>query len=488
MRRTLVLLTVALVCHQTMIAQIVRTHVSGGATPYALSTDYQAIGFNPALMTGSLWSSNALGTSGSFEGGVKVSSNALSQPDLWGQLFERQDTEAGSLDGERWLDALANEELGVQASLTTLGMARKIGRWSIGYVNRRSLQASIDLGNGLAELVTNGGLGLYDDVLVDGLVTSTASLGAGWDGEWTGFAMDSTLNQSALLEGTSLRIQSVRTHDLAISKCWGDPMEGWQLHTGVTGRLILGNAMFDLDAMGGQATAFSATSGGFSLATMQNLDSLFTRGFTPSIQRLVQPAGKGWGSDAGIALTKGERLLITAAVTDLGRMEWRGTAYDTEEVMLSPDLFGASDMAVDADGWLDGAVDFLTADAWFLGGKDTVMVQRMAPTYALGAAFRPWSPLVLAGNVTGTHMDAFGNDGMGWGLTMGLQVLQSLFLETGIVQNRNESRTMPLALRLVTKGGWEMGLRMDDVSSLWQESHAALSGQWCFMRWNVGAL
>ena len=87
----------------------------------------------------------------------------------------------------------------------------------------------------------------------------------------------------------------------------------------------------------------------------------------------------------------------------------------------------------------------------------------MAPTVALGAAFRPWSPLVFAGNVTGTHMDAFGNDGMGWGLTMGLQVLQSLYLETGIVQNRNESRTMPVALRLVTKGGWEMGLRMDDV-------------------------
>ncbi|HAY56913.1 MAG TPA: hypothetical protein DCX49_05700, partial [Flavobacteriales bacterium] len=182
------------------------------------------------------------------------------------------------------------------------------------------------------------------------------------------------------------------------------------------------------------------------------------------------------------------RLLITAAVTDLGRMEWRGTAYDTEEVTLSQDLFGASDMAVDADGWLDGAVDFLTADAWFLGGKDTVMVQRMAPTVALGAAFRPWSPLVFAGNVTGTHMDAFGNDGMGWGLTMGLQVLQSLCLETGIVQNRNESRTMPVALRLVTKGGWEMGLRMDDVSSLWQESHAAFSGQWCFMRWHIGAL
>ena len=111
MRRTLVLLTAALVCHQTTVAQIVRTHVSGGATPYALSTDYQAIGFNPALMTGALWSSNALGTSGSFEGGVKVSSTALSQPDLWGQLFERQDTEAGSLDGERWLDALVLQVL-----------------------------------------------------------------------------------------------------------------------------------------------------------------------------------------------------------------------------------------------------------------------------------------------------------------------------------------------------------------------------------------
>ena len=52
--------------------QLDRTHVQGAASPYALSSDYRALGYNPALLTHAGWAGDFQKVSGGFEGGLSL--------------------------------------------------------------------------------------------------------------------------------------------------------------------------------------------------------------------------------------------------------------------------------------------------------------------------------------------------------------------------------------------------------------------------------
>ena len=132
MLRRVISLALAAVLVNSMSAQLSRTHIGGGATPYALSTDYRAIGFNPALMTVSGWGGEAIGASGSFEGGFMLSSKAFARADLWNQILEPTSANSKAWTQQEWVSALAEEQLDMGASFMTMGMARRWGKWSVG--------------------------------------------------------------------------------------------------------------------------------------------------------------------------------------------------------------------------------------------------------------------------------------------------------------------------------------------------------------------
>ena len=487
MLRQVIFLVLATLLADVASAQLSRTHIGGGATPYALSTDYRAIGFNPALMTVSGWGGGAIGTSGSFEGGFMLSSKAFARADLWNQILEPSSTNSAAWTQQEWVAALAEEQLDMGVSFMTMGMARQWGKWSVGYVNRRSIQSSVRLGDPLASLLAEGGLGLYDNIDVGGVIMDVEDFDPSMADSWTGVMLDSTLNQAAILQGTDLRFQSVKSHELGVAKCWGDPTEGWQIHTGVTGRYLMGSALFELSSSEDEVKAFNAASDGFSYSTLQNLDSMFTMGFSPNISDVFNPAGEGWGADIGLVVSQTDRLWITASVVDLGAITWKGRSYNTTNVTFDGDMFGSSDSALQPEDWLDGAVDLFDAGAWFGSGTDSTIVQTLKPTYSLGAAFRPWVPFVVAGNVTATSKNEFAQKNVSMGLTAGVQITKTLFLETGVQQNHLNQFRVPVACRLVLKSGWEMGVRLGDVSVLWNDTQHMASAQWCFLRWHLNA-
>lgn len=487
MLRQVSLLVLATILVNSASAQLTRTHIGGGATPYALSTDYRSIGFNPALMTVSGWGGEAIGTSGSFEGGFMLSSKAFARAELWDQILEPTSTNSRSWTQQDWVSVLAEEQLDMGASFMTMGMARRWGKWSVGYVNRRSIQSSVRLGDPLAGMLADGGLALYDNINVDGVIMDSDDFDQLMGGSWTGSVLDSTFNQAALLEGTNLRFQSIKSHELGVSKCWGNPTEGWQVHTGVTGRYLMGSAMFEMSASDGSIQAFSAASQGFSYSSLQHLDSMFTMGFSPNISGILNPAGKGWGADFGLVVSQADRLWVTASVVDVGAITWDGQSFDAGDVSLDGNLFGSSDLALQPEDWLDGAVELFDAEAWFASSTDSTIVQTLNPTYSLGAAFRPWVPFVIAGNVTASDRSEFAQKNVSVGLTAGIQITKTLFLETGVQQNHLNQFRVPVACRLVMKSGWEIGMRLGDVSVLWNDTQHMASAQWCFLRWHVNA-
>ena len=220
-------------------AQLDRTHVQGAASPYALSSDYRALGYNPALLTHSGWAGDYQRVTGGFEGGLSVKSNLLDRTSMWDQVLGREVEEPSDWTRDDWLNALTDEELSFTTSFLSAAYARRFGKWGIAYANRRGAAGNITLSSKTAKLMTDGGLDLFSTVVLVDTGEEVAvedynfELGDLWEG--VEVAGDATV--ARLLEGTSIQFQSLRTHEFGISRGWGDVMDGWALHTGVGARI-----------------------------------------------------------------------------------------------------------------------------------------------------------------------------------------------------------------------------------------------------------
>ena len=89
-------------------AQLDRTHIQGAASPYALSSDYRALGYNPALLTHSGWAGVYQRVTGGFEGGLSVKSNLLDRTSMWDQVLGREVEESSDWTKDDWLNALVH--------------------------------------------------------------------------------------------------------------------------------------------------------------------------------------------------------------------------------------------------------------------------------------------------------------------------------------------------------------------------------------------
>ncbi|MCH1588778.1 MAG: hypothetical protein L7S02_06255, partial [Flavobacteriales bacterium] len=64
-------------------SQLDRTHNQGAASPYALSSDYRALGYNPGLLSFSGGGGDYGKTRGGFEGGLTLRSELMDRTSMW---------------------------------------------------------------------------------------------------------------------------------------------------------------------------------------------------------------------------------------------------------------------------------------------------------------------------------------------------------------------------------------------------------------------
>ena len=145
-------------------SQLDRTHIQGAASPYALSSDYRALGYNPGLLSFSGWGGDYVKTSGGFEGGLTLRSQLMDRTSMWDQVLGRTPEEESSWTAEEWLGALTDEELTFNLSFLTAAYARRFGKWAVAYANRRGVSGQVTLSSKTAKLFTDGGLDLYSEI------------------------------------------------------------------------------------------------------------------------------------------------------------------------------------------------------------------------------------------------------------------------------------------------------------------------------------
>ena len=470
-------------------SQLDRTHIQGAASPYALSSDYRALGYNPGLLSFSGWGGDYVKTSGGFEGGLTLRSQLMDRTSMWDQVLGRTPEEESSWTAEEWLGALTDEELTFNLSFLTAAYARRFGKWAVAYANRRGVSGQVTLSSKTAKLFTDGGLDLYSEIqLVEsGETVAVEDFDFSLGTAWSGVTVDANATLANLLKGTSLSFQSMRTHEIGVSRGWGDVGNGWSLHTGVGGRLLLGTAYFDVRTEGDDVVAFGARSDGFSFASLQNADSLRGTGPSAAWASVLSPSGHGWGVDAGIVLARADGLWLTASLVDIGKMTWNGQMYSVNDIDLDLSTFGSSDAAIDPDSWLSGALDVLDPDTWFQESEEATRVVSNRPMLSLGAGMRPAPPLVVAANMTLRNREALSNGGWSGGISTGIRITNAWIVEGGIQKQSDDVFRFPASTRISLENGWEVGFRLGDVSALWEGSQPEVGMQMCFLRYRLSA-
>ena len=478
------------ICAVGATAQLDRTHVQGAASPYALSSDYRALGYNPALLTHVGWAGDYQKVSGGFEGGISLRSNLLDRSSMWDQILNRQSEEVQAWTTDEWLSALTDEELVFNTSFLAAAYARRIGKWGVAYANRRGVSAHVTLSSKTAKLFTDGGLDLYDNIeLVEtGEVVSVDDYNFELGDLWEGVTLAGDATLANLLKETSLQYQSMRTHELGLSRSWGNATDGWALHTGIGARAPMGTAFFDVHTEDGSVVAFGARSEGFKISNLQSLDSLMGGGPTADWLAVLSPAGHGWGLDFGAVLSRSDGAWVSASLVDIGRMTWEGEEYSVNDIDVALTSFGSSEGAIDPDNWLSGAVDVLDAETWFQTSETATRRVSNRPLVSVGAGLRPAPPVVLAANITARSREALSNGGWTGGISGGLRITSTWIVETGIQRGTSDVWRFPASTRISLENGWEIGFRTGDISALWEGSQPELSLQTCFLRYRVGAL
>lgn len=458
--------------------------VGTGATPFALAQDYRALRWNPAGLSFSSLRPDLKSAAGSLEGGASLRSDMLDRTDLWDDLLNRQDTEQNwtGLSTAEWIDRIKGNSIELNADVLVAGSYRRAGRWGFAYVHRQSFAADLLLSEPTASLLFEGGASSLFDFVVLASGDTLANSG-NWNAETissivSGFGGGALLTN--ILDESRIGFNYTKSHEVGISRAWGDLNEGWLLHTGIGARLILGNGYFSVSKdENGSLDAFGAFSNGFNFPT---LDTVAATVVDPTFDRLRNwgPVGQGWGVDLGVVLNHKDQIWASAALTNIGAVEWRGEKYLVQGVGI--DSWNA--LANSPDAWIDAATAAMDPATWFDNGVAETRKIALPLNFQLGGGMRLGKGLTLAAEAAFSDPNNIQAEGLRGGATAVLRLLPWIRIDAGLRKLQDETLRIPVGIVFQsTHSGWEGGLQASDAQGLWKSSSPELGMNFCFIRW-----
>lgn len=460
---------------------MLRYPVGVGATPFALASDYRALGWNPAGLTHAPLNPNRTWIMGSLEGGFSLESSVLERSDLWDDLLDRENasntwTQMGSA---AWLDALSDQQFSAQGELLVAGTSRrsKNGKWGVGYVARQSFVSEAFLGRSTLDLLTAGGAASFFErvVLSNGDTISNP-------GNWTwselaqvvgGIDENGDAWAGEILGDTRLGFSWQKSHELGISKLWGR-QDGWQIHTGIGGKLLLGNGYFRLEESDGEVDAFGAFSNGFEIPRLDSVS------LSPTLAGLRSwgPVGQGWGVDLGVVVVHPQGHWFSGSVTDIGWMEWRGERYRVDLAVPQLNQLSAP------NALLDLMVRAMNPTTWFQEAEEETRRVNLPTALHLGAGTKLGEMVWVAGDMSFDRGRTLGSQTARMGASAVLQLTSWLRVDAGVRKLHESQMRVPIGFTAALgKKHFEIGARAGDLQALWRPSQPEIAAYFCVARW-----
>ncbi len=480
MKRTLQVLAIMLAVAAQSAAQFSDAPIGVGATPFALASDYRALGWNPSALTCSGLNPELVGAAASIEGAFGLESQLLGREDLWGDVFNRTGYEDAwrGLSRDEWVDRLIDEDIHTFANFTVAGTYRRGKKWAFAYRSRQQFMSEARFDSFTAETLLGGAPEeIFSHVLIADSLFSLDAID--FDTLDLANQIVSLIPADAivgeLLGESRIGFQYLRSHEIGISKQWGSA-EDWQLHTGITGRLLLGNGHFEIRAdENGELDAFGAFSSGFSIPPLDSVS------LSPTLEGVRQwgPVGQGWSFDVGATLRHPDGHWVSAAVTNIGAMEWRGERYSVDQAL--------SNWTAQATGPTQ-IVQLMTTSidptTWFDFGTSETRTIKMPGRVHLGGGMVLSEDVLVAADASFDNRDRIGGVGSRLGASMVMRLLPNWRIDFGFAHIAERGIKVPAGtVWRFQESGFELGMRLGDIQALWNSVQSDLSSQFCFARW-----
>ena len=457
-----------------------------GGTPMALSGDYRSLGWNPGHLTFSpLLEPNWKSAAGGVEIGARVSSSVLEREDVWDGIWSRTDGETDAWDTNEWsdyVDLLSNEHFAVNADVVSAAWAKKWNTWGVAYSNTQHLQAEAFFSDETLGLLVQGGAPQWTSWF-DAFVTASGDTVPNTEdfsaedllGFIGGVNLDGDAVLSQILADTRLGFSWHRSHCVGLSKAW--QLGTVRLHTGASGRLLLGNGYFSIQNTADGLDAFGAFSNGLNVASIAALSGGIPTEFEQL--RMWGPVGQGWAMDFGAVIEWENKAWASASLTDIGTMEWRGERYSLNT------LFSEwATPVTDPTNILDVVIGAMDPNTWFETAEYETRSVPHGIAFQLGAGLKLGRLLMLAAEASFDNPELMGNPGTRFGATAVVTPFRFLRADIGISKWGDETSRVPAGLMIKTgKKGFECGIQASDVQALWKPSQPEVGFRMVAMRW-----
>ncbi len=446
------------------------------------STDYQSVGINPANLDIPSRHEGKRYAVGFGEFGVSVFSGALSKDEVRKNI-RRDDFQDLTLEQKLFyaneFSTNANsadlDVLGVGYSMRT----NKLG--SFGFAMRDRADFYSQFSPKLSELLWMGYNSSYftDWILSTG---DTIPFNPSISPDSLALVIKgiNDLNASSLSEiltGSTLRFSWVREFNLSYGKMLYSN-ENLRVFGGVGAKYLVGQGYMQISTEGGNVSSFSALSPLFSIDYSQisqgNPSSL------PDDAPSLTPVGRGWGFDFGATVIIKDKLMISAALNDVGSMTWDGNVYSLQDIDFVESIsqgIGSLDLLdqVETLNGNDGLVN------WQGQEKLTVALPAM---YRAGISYQ-FHEKIRAGvdimnslnNQVGSLEKAF--------ISVGTEIrpVSWLILSAGYATGGNYESKVPAGITFcIRDGGYELGVASRDMITFFTRNQPTLSMAFGFLR------
>jgi hypothetical protein len=241
---------------------------------------------------------------------------------------------------------------------------------------------------------------------------------------------------------------------------------------------LLGQGYLQLDAEDGKAEAFSSLSPIFNIDYSSVVNGNPTA--LPSDASKLMPVGHGFGFDFGVSALIKEKLILSAAVTDIGSMKWDGNVYSLNDVNLTNfntsglDNLNFYDQLEQLNG-SDGIVEWQ-------GSKS--LETKLAATMRAGAGLMLNDMLKFGVDFVAPLNDEVGSiENASIAVGGEFSPVKWFHLSLGVMNGGNYDTKIPAGVRFtVGKGTYEFGAATRDLVTFFTEEQPTVSAAAGFMR------
>ena len=456
----------------------------GAATPFV--TDYHAIGINPANLNLTPEFEGKTVTFGMAEGAASMYSGFLNKSEVRNTLFRRPFDELNQAERTEYANQMAGESTEINLNVISAGFAindDKAGGFAFSI--RERITTNARFGQMASELVFLGRTAPYftDLVLANGdTIPNSGNLSADTLGQVQQgiVAPEDALLFSQLLDGTSVGFSWIREFNIAYGKRLYKN-ESIELHGGIGAKLLIGNAWMQVDVDGSNVNAFSALSPVFNINYGEIANS--NPSTLPADAPALRPVGLGWGIDLGTTVVIKEKLFLSAAITDIGRMRWDGNLYELNDVLFTE----FSDAGAESADVVNEVINFASPESLLEWEGSESRTTNLPTTARVGIGFEVSKKLRLAADaVVPVNDNVVNYDNPIVAVGADVTPLNFLRLSAGFISGNNREALVPVGITfMVNEGAWEFGFASRDLVTWFTNENPTASMSWGFLRFRV---